>query len=129
MLEFVSRSKVSLLEPARHCSCRADRLNKGVVYTGDASGYSPVDVLADSNAAQCAIDAPMLKDLGANTVSVTYVDGAQSHDKCMQTLADNGIYVIANMATQDDYATQNMTGREISSNLVSPVVLFPAPGY
>lgn len=90
----------------------------GVVYTGDSSGHTAIDVLADSNAAQCAIDAPMLKELGANTVSVHYIDATQGHDKCMQTLADNGIYVIADMAIQRDYAVMNMTGMDTSSNIV-----------
>lgn len=60
----------------------------------------------------------MLKELGANTVSVHYIDATQGHDKCMQTLADNGIYVIADMAIQRDYAVMNMTGMDTSSNIV-----------
>ncbi|KAF9245074.1 CAZyme family GH72 [Penicillium roqueforti] len=85
---------------------------KGVDYIGDASGSTTIDVLADSRASQCAIDAPILKALGANTIRVYYTDATQGHDKCMQTFQDNGIYVIANMATQRAWT-------DVSSNIVN----------
>ncbi|RAO71240.1 uncharacterized protein BHQ10_007252 [Talaromyces amestolkiae] len=90
---------------------------KGVAYIGDSSGSSIIDTLADSNADQCAIDAPLIKELGANTISVHYVDPTQGHDKCMQSFQDNEIYVIANMATQRDYSDTDMSGLDPSSNL------------
>lgn len=91
----------------------------GVAYIGDSSGSSIIDTLADSNANQCAIDAPIIKELGANTISVYYIDPTQSHDKCMQSFQDNEIYVIANLATQRDYSDVDMSGLDASSNLVS----------
>ena len=91
----------------------------GVAYIGDNSGSSIIDTLADSNADQCAIDAPLIKELGANTISVHYIDPSQSHDKCMQSFRDNDVYVIANMARQRDYSDVDMSGLEPSSNLVS----------
>lgn len=90
----------------------------GVAYIGDNSGSSIIDTLADSNADQCAIDAPLIKELGANTISVHYIDPSQSHDKCMQSFRDNDVYVIANMARQRDYSDVDMSGLEPSSNLV-----------
>lgn len=91
----------------------------GVAYIGDSSGSSIIDTLADSNANQCAIDAPLIKELGANTISVHYVDPTLGHDKCMKSFQDNEIYVIANMATQRDYSDADMSGIDPSSNLVS----------
>lgn len=61
----------------------------------------------------------MIKALGANTISVGYIDATQSHDKCMQVFEDNGIYVLANMASQRDWSLMNMTGMDVSSNIVS----------
>ncbi|EED21756.1 hypothetical protein TSTA_089950 [Talaromyces stipitatus ATCC 10500] len=65
-----------------------------VAYIGDNSA-SNIDTLTNSNAHQCAIDAPIIKELGANAISVHYIDPAQSHDKCMQAFQDNEIYIIA----------------------------------
>ncbi|CAI7601057.1 unnamed protein product [Penicillium glandicola] len=92
---------------------------KGVVYSETSSDSTPIDVLADSRASQCAIDGPLIKALGANTISVYHTDATQSHDKCMQTFQDNGIYVIANMADQRDATVVNMTGMEASSNIAN----------
>lgn len=93
-------------------------MRDSVAYIGDRSGSSIIDTLADSNAEQCAIDAPLIKVLGANTISVHYIDPRQSHDKCMQSFWDNDIYVIANIARQRDYSDVDMSGLDPSSNLV-----------
>ncbi|KXG45969.1 Glycoside hydrolase, superfamily [Penicillium griseofulvum] len=95
---------------------------KGVAYIGDASGSERIDVLADSQASQCAIDIPMIKALGANTISIYYIDPTQNHDKCMEILQKNEIYVIANMASQKDWTLLDMTGMDTSSNLVNHAV-------
>ncbi|KAI3199035.1 CAZyme family GH72 [Penicillium roqueforti] len=92
---------------------------KGVVYGQRSSRSTPIDVLAGSRASQCAIDGPMIKALGANTISVGYIDATQSHDKCMQVFEDNGIYVLANMASQRDWSLMNMTGMDVSSNIAN----------
>ncbi|KIX02679.1 uncharacterized protein Z518_08621 [Rhinocladiella mackenziei CBS 650.93] len=70
---------------------------KGVMYAGPPDNSVPhTDPLA--NSAQCALDAPLMRSLGANTVRVRYTDVWADHDACMQTLADNGIYVVLNIA-------------------------------
>jgi 1,3-beta-glucanosyltransferase GAS1 len=60
------------------------------------SGGSFFDVLA--NPSQCTLDAALLRELGANTISVPFVDLTLSHDGCMSVFEDAGIYVIVNMA-------------------------------
>ncbi|KAJ5958070.1 Glycoside hydrolase superfamily [Penicillium vulpinum] len=92
---------------------------KGVVYVEKASGSTPIDVLADSRASQCAVDAPIIKALGANTINVFYTDATQSHDKCMQIFQDNGIYVMTNMAIQKDSTLLDLTGMDASSNIAN----------
>ena len=90
---------------------QANMFKTGVTYIGDASGLTAIDVLADSRASQCAIDAPILKALGVNTIRVYYTDATQGHDKCMRIFQDHGIYVIANMAAQRAWT-------DVSSNIV-----------
>ncbi|KAJ5312195.1 hypothetical protein PENANT_c011G04009 [Penicillium antarcticum] len=68
---------------------------KGVAYIWDTNTAGYTDLLADEE--QCAIDAPLMKELGVNVISVYAVDATKNHDKCMQTFYDNGIYVIANL--------------------------------
>ncbi|KAK4868636.1 hypothetical protein LT330_006838 [Penicillium expansum] len=93
---------------------------RGVSYAERSSGFlTPIDVLADSRASQCAIDGPMIKALGANTINVYYTDATQSHDKCMQIFEDNGIYVIANMASQRDSTLVNMTEMDVRPNIAN----------
>jgi 1,3-beta-glucanosyltransferase GAS1 len=56
--------------------------------------YKPglvADALSDGD--QCEIDVPLLKSLGINTIAITQTDPTQDHDRCMQLLAENGIYV------------------------------------
>ncbi|KAF2870771.1 Glucanosyltransferase-domain-containing protein [Massariosphaeria phaeospora] len=48
---------------------------------------------------QCNIDAPLIKDLGANVVRVYSVDPTLNHDACMKAFEDAGIYVIVDMST------------------------------
>lgn len=92
----------------------------GVSYAERSSGFlTLIDVLADSRASQCAIDGPIIKALGANTINVYYTDATQSHDKCMQIFEDNGIYVIANMASQRDSTLVNMTEMDVRPNIVN----------
>lgn len=73
---------------------RADRI-EGVAYIWNTNTAGYTDLLADEE--QCAIDAPLMKDLGVNVISVYAVDATKDHDKCMQIFLDNDIYVIANL--------------------------------
>ena len=81
---------------------------KGVAYQQD---YAPngastsnssttnsqyTDPLADSSS--CMRDIPYLVQLGTNTIRVYAIDPTQSHDTCMNALADAGIYVVADLS-------------------------------
>ncbi|KAL8953935.1 MAG: hypothetical protein Q9222_000222 [Ikaeria aurantiellina] len=55
------------------------------------------DTLA--NPAQCKLDAALMKTLGVNTIRVYSVDNAQSHDECMTTFANAGIYLLLGLDT------------------------------
>ncbi|KAJ0419601.1 Glucanosyltransferase-domain-containing protein [Aspergillus carlsbadensis] len=77
--------------------------------------YSPItsdddtsnDPLANPTA--CKRDIPHLKSLGINTISVYTVDATQDHDKCMNLLADAGIYVIPYLNPLAGLETGNVT--------------------
>jgi hypothetical protein len=49
------------------------------------------DPLADN--VECKLHAGLIKSLGANSLRVYSVDMAKSHQDCMTTFADAGIYV------------------------------------
>jgi 1,3-beta-glucanosyltransferase GAS1 len=60
------------------------------------------DLLADANHDYIKnIILPHFTYMGVNTVRVYQVDPTQSHKKVMNLLADNGIYVMVGLATQD----------------------------
>jgi 1,3-beta-glucanosyltransferase GAS1 len=59
------------------------------------------DPLADGN--QCALDASLMKSLGANSIRVYHVDPDADHDACMSTFSDAGIYVWLDLDTFDTY--------------------------
>ena len=44
-----------------------------------------------------------MQKLGANTIRVYHVDGAQNHTDCMSTFADAGIYLFVDL---DTFTTQ-----------------------
>lgn len=69
---------------------------KGVAYqlTSD-------DPLLDKT--QCALDASLMQDLGANTIRVYHVDASKDHKDCMTAFSDAGIYVLADLDTFDTY--------------------------
>ncbi|KAF2469097.1 uncharacterized protein BDR25DRAFT_229953, partial [Lindgomyces ingoldianus] len=67
---------------------------KGVAYQ-----HSITDVNNLVNGDQCKIDAPLIKELGANVVRVYSVDPTLNHDTCMNAFADAGIYVLVDMST------------------------------
>jgi hypothetical protein len=68
---------------------------KGVVYQPYTDNYNG---LVDGK--QCAIDAKLLRDLGANVISVYAVDPTLNHDDCMGIFAEHGIYVIIHLQSQ-----------------------------
>ncbi|CAI8508520.1 unnamed protein product [Hanseniaspora opuntiae] len=79
---------------------------KGIAYqpaltSEELSRLSPteakfIDPLSDK--VTCDRDIPLLKKLGVNVVRVYQIDTTKSHDYCMQELAKNGIYVIADLS-------------------------------
>lgn len=77
-----------------------DRNRSGVAYQ-----LVPDDPLL--NGTQCALDASLMKTLGANTIRVYHVDGTADHSDCMNTFADAGIYVFVDMDTFDTQIEQN----------------------
>lgn len=72
---------------------------KGVAYqpTGDDPLANPV---------QCALDAPLMKQLGTNTIRVYHVDASANHDACMQTFAGAGIYAFVDVSTYSNALTE-----------------------
>ena len=57
--------------------------------------------------AQCALDASLMKTLGANTIRVYHVDATGDHSDCMHTFADAGIYLFVDMDTFDTQIEQD----------------------
>ncbi|OQO08538.1 hypothetical protein B0A48_06408 [Cryoendolithus antarcticus] len=52
---------------------------------------------------QCALDAALMKELGANSIRVYHVDPTASHDVCMKTFDDAGIYIWLDLDTFSTY--------------------------
>ncbi|KAJ5106630.1 hypothetical protein N7456_003305 [Penicillium angulare] len=98
---------------------------KGVTY----SGYEDVETLRDAltDADQCAIDAPLLKKLGANTITVYYMDPSKNHDDCMQSFEDNGIYVLGTLP--DTNATTSNEGWDMTQYTRFTKVVDAFAGY
>lgn len=80
-----------------------DRLCSGVAYQ-----LNPDDPLLDVD--QCTRDAKLMADLGANTIRVYHVDPAQSHDKCMQAFADQGVYLFLDLSSFNTAFDQDNPG-------------------
>lgn len=55
----------------------------------------PPDPLSDGD--QCALDIPLMKSMGFNTINVLQTDPSLNHDRCMQVLADNGMYLFLDL--------------------------------
>ncbi|KAK8109199.1 hypothetical protein PG984_015000 [Apiospora sp. TS-2023a] len=86
---------------------------KGVAYQQDYSGGGPtgatkrdssspvpyVDPLADFDS--CKRDVPYMKQIFTNVIRVYAIDPTKNHDDCMELLASNDIYVVADMASPD----------------------------
>jgi len=71
---------------------------KGVAYQ-----LTDQDPLVDTN--QCQLDAPLMKQLGANSIRVYHVDADADHSGCMSTFADAGIYLWVDMDSMKTYIT------------------------
>lgn len=69
---------------------------RGVDYQPGGSSKL-VDPIADPDT--CTRDIEKFKELGLNTVRVYSVDNSANHDKCMQALADAGIYLVLDVNT------------------------------
>ena len=54
---------------------------------------------------QCPLEARLMKDLGANTISVYHVDPTGDHSGCMSAFSDAGIYLFVDL----DTTTTNIT--------------------
>ena len=60
-----------------------------------------------TNGTQCALDASLMKTLGANTIRVYHVDSSADHSECMTAFANAGIYLFVDMDTFDTAIDQN----------------------
>lgn len=73
---------------------------KGVAYQSDqanaTAGQTFTDPLADGSV--CQRDLPYLQQLHTNVLRVYALNTSLSHDSCMQTFADAGIYIIADLS-------------------------------
>lgn len=69
--------------------------------TGVAYQLTDSDPLAVGT--QCALDASLMKTLGANAIRVYHVDPSSDHDDCMSSFSDAGIYVLLDLDTFDTY--------------------------
>ncbi|KAK7206035.1 Glucanosyltransferase-domain-containing protein [Myxozyma melibiosi] len=72
---------------------------RGVDYQIPDANGDTADPLADYDV--CSRDIPYIKALGMNTIRVYHVDNSADHSDCMQLLADNDIYLILDVANQD----------------------------
>ncbi|GAV53796.1 hypothetical protein ZYGR_0AK02980 [Zygosaccharomyces rouxii] len=73
---------------------------KGIAYQADTGNGSSGDTINDPLAdySTCSRDIPYLKKLGTNVVRVYAVNNTLDHSKCMEALAENDIYVIADLS-------------------------------
>ncbi|KAK3116674.1 hypothetical protein LTR53_002721 [Teratosphaeriaceae sp. CCFEE 6253] len=69
---------------------------KGVAYQ-----LTEDDPLAQGD--QCALDAALMKTLGANSIRVYHVDPTADHDACMSAFSDAGIYAWIDVDTFSTY--------------------------
>lgn len=70
--------------------------NTSTANTPVDSDQSYIDPLTDT--AGCSRDIPYLKELNTNVIRVYAIDPQGDHSKCMQMLADAGIYVFADLS-------------------------------
>ncbi|QIW97800.1 hypothetical protein AMS68_003318 [Peltaster fructicola] len=59
-----------------------------------------------ANGPQCALDAKLMQSIGVNSIRVYHVDASASHDDCMKTFADAGIYPWIDLDTFSTYILQ-----------------------
>jgi 1,3-beta-glucanosyltransferase GAS1 len=73
---------------------------KGVAYQSDltnaTAGQTFVDPLADPTS--CTRDVQYLKMLDTNVIRVYAINTSLDHTECIQTFADNGIYIISDLS-------------------------------
>ncbi|KAI9041884.1 glycoside hydrolase family 72 protein [Aspergillus affinis] len=92
---------------------------RGVAYQQDYSSNGTTDSsntykdpLADATA--CERDVPIMQELNTNTIRVYAIDPTADHKKCMQLLADAGIYVISDLSSPSQSIDRNDPRWEVS---------------
>ncbi|PVU95600.1 hypothetical protein BB559_002685 [Furculomyces boomerangus] len=80
---------------------------KGIAYQPEKGDPDPgnQDPLADP--VGCSRDAPRMKELGVNVIRVYQTDSKKNHDKCVKAFADNGIYLMLDIATSSNAIVRN----------------------
>ncbi|AET40399.1 uncharacterized protein Ecym_5666 [Eremothecium cymbalariae DBVPG len=73
---------------------------RGVAYQTDSTGVEGTQTFKDplGDYDVCSRDIPYLQKLRTNVIRVYALDTALDHSKCMQALADAGIYLIADLS-------------------------------
>ena len=78
-------------------------LSQGLISWGfrETNPWVIDDPLVD--AAQCALDATLMKTLGANSIRVYHVDPTADHSGCMKEFDNAGIYTLIDLDTFSSY--------------------------
>ncbi|KAK6202662.1 uncharacterized protein RJT21DRAFT_21035 [Scheffersomyces amazonensis] len=98
----------------------------GEVYDGMIEPY--IDPL--SNTQTCLRDIQYFKALGVNTIRVYQVNPASNHDICMNSLANAGIYVIADLSEPSNsidrsFPTWDITLYDRYTSVIDSLIKYP----
>ncbi|PVU96934.1 hypothetical protein BB561_000872 [Smittium simulii] len=72
---------------------------KGLAYQPEKGDPTPAKQDPLANPLACERDAPLIKELGVNTIRVYQTDSSNDHDDCVKAFADNGIYLMLDIAS------------------------------